>query len=913
MQAATLDIRTAFLDAPLYQDKSGRPVLTPEDFGSGTLDFDLLVRKLQSVHGKKVKIVVVQPPKILNQLGLIEEGEKWLVIKALYGLAEAPRRWSSHRDLRLGQISWVENGRTFSLVQSQADANIWKVVSRPTAQGERDQEPIDQQMHGLLGVYVDDMLITAEDPVIQAVIRELRNTWATSDPEFAAEDKPIRFCGFNLHKLREGGFLLNQQDFIQDLLQKFPSVSGVAEVPCLKEEELSPEDPNPSQLKEAQTITGALQWLTTRSRPDLVFAVNKTAQLMARFPEYATKYAHNILRYLRGTQMLGLKFQPLSGSSDYGQGGELAAPRTAGLIEVYGDASFAPGNGKSQTGLVATLSGHVIAWASHRQSVTSQSSAESELYATSDGVLLLQILEPIIPELHANPVRKLVYNDNVGCVSLYSAPSGSWRTRHLRLKARGGRELLESGFFELRHLVGKWMLADLATKALASPRHRELLQLLNMGVPSRDAGGEDPVLCKLDSSSKVPKAKGSHSAMDSLRLLVFGALLVHATDKWIITIEKTGEESMTPWRILTAAVLLVLLSLVMLRRWNCETGKPNDPPEQVRALRVPDDDEWSVVQPADEREAEQTEGRGFPQGMGSTGPVGAKGDGLGCEVPQGSGFGDPVVPHKDDIGSGLRNRRGATVGGASGLRESRAQPAVDFAMRSTGAEKVGIRNEGEIVDSGLGEALGSDDQMTVSGLGKRSGSPQQINRAGMGESASSAAQYNSGMRDGITLAQEDQGERTTSSIGDDQRGSDPLSDPIRAEEVRIHPSWKLRVPPRAFWPTPHPWAGVQGNWHQPIPVGASRDTFHSDKNRQVLVRFHPKVRIHRFDPSKCVLPLEVPLFKLTGSRRTYIKHIDGRLEIEEDNFMEIGSTKIEGNWTGRTEFQVQPHHQGPNA
>ena len=131
--------------------------------------------------------------------------------------------------------------------------------------------------------------------------------------------------------------------------------------------------------------------------------------------------------------------------------------------------------------------------------------------------------------------------------------------------------------------------------------------------------------------------------MDSLRLLAFGAWLAHATDKWIITIEKTGEESMTPWRILTPAVLLVLLSLVMLRRWYCKTGEPNDPPEQVRAFRVPDDDEWSVVRPADEREAEQTEGLGFSQGMGSTGPVGTKGDGLGCEVPQGSGFGDPVV------------------------------------------------------------------------------------------------------------------------------------------------------------------------------------------------------------------------------------------------------------------------------
>ena len=140
---------------------------------------------------------------------------------------------------------------------------------------------------------------------------------------------------------------MNQEDYIQDLLQKFPDVQGTAEVPCLKEEDPEPENPDPTQLKRAQALAGALQWLTTRTRPDICFAVNKTAQLMSKFPAYATKYAQNILRYLRGTTMLGLRFGPLSGPSDYGQGGGLVAPRTAGLVEVYGDASFAPSSAKS--------------------------------------------------------------------------------------------------------------------------------------------------------------------------------------------------------------------------------------------------------------------------------------------------------------------------------------------------------------------------------------------------------------------------------------------------------------------------------------------------------------------------------------------------------------------------------------
>ncbi|OLP83096.1 Pyruvate dehydrogenase E1 component [Symbiodinium microadriaticum] len=200
---AVLDIKTAFLGAPLYQDNQGHALLTPRDLESGNLDFEMLVKKLRAVQGDKVKIVVVSPPKILVRLGLIEESEKWLVIKVLYGLAEAPRRWSAHRDLLLRQLFWEDAGRRFSLVQCEADANLWRVVSvqqpdstqdvdasskNPSPEiytGNPQQEDEGLKLHGLLGVYVDDMLITADGDTTESLIRELRAIWSTSEPEVA--------------------------------------------------------------------------------------------------------------------------------------------------------------------------------------------------------------------------------------------------------------------------------------------------------------------------------------------------------------------------------------------------------------------------------------------------------------------------------------------------------------------------------------------------------------------------------------------------------------------------------------------------------------------------------------------------------------------------------------------------------
>ena len=40
----------------------------------------------------------IHPPAVLGKMGLIRQGELWMVEKALYGLRESPRAWSNERD-----------------------------------------------------------------------------------------------------------------------------------------------------------------------------------------------------------------------------------------------------------------------------------------------------------------------------------------------------------------------------------------------------------------------------------------------------------------------------------------------------------------------------------------------------------------------------------------------------------------------------------------------------------------------------------------------------------------------------------------------------------------------------------------------------------------------------------------------
>ena len=865
--SAGLDIKTAFLGAPLYQDQQGQAVLTPGDLNSNSLDFDLLIKKLRAVQGERVKIVVVNPPKILVRLGLIEESEKWLVIKALYGLAEAPRRWSAHRDLLLRKISWEEGERKYFLVQCVADHNLWRIVSR--RQPESAEADSGLGLHGLLGVYVDDMLITAETAIQTRLIQELRAVWNTSEPEFAEVGRPIRFCGFNLHRLTGGGYLLNQEDYVQDLLQRFSDIQGTSEVPCLKEEEIEPEEPCPKQLKRAQMLTGALQWITTRTRPDICFAVNKTAQLMSKFPAYATRYAENIIRYLRSTPGLGLVFKPLDEQCRFGKSEELTAPRAAGLLEVFADASFGPTSNKSHTGIVAVFCGAVVAWASHRQSTTAQSSAEAELYSSLDGVLMLEVLESLAREISSVTLRKILYTDSLGCLSLFTAPAGAWRTRHLRLKARAGREKLENQVFEMRHLSGRYMLADVATKSLPGQRHRELLQLLEMCAP-RDCGdvvGVRKVWNEgLNLSSRLGSSKGSGIAMGVKTLILAVSLLVLAASKVTITIDAHHEGGYGADSLVVIGALLLVVATCVLKQWR-RRAMDNDPIE-VRSMELTSshEDEWSVVETTAETRT-----------------------GLGAQ---------DIAPQSNPEGSGFGSR---TIGSQLSRRCTRTHPEEELTSSAQelddhfpGLRKVGLNTDGPAPVSGVGQRTLTPSAST-SGMGERHAPVDDF--SGVGEQQAPVDDF--------------------SGVGERNAPENEATSGIDVEEVRIHPSWKLpRVPPKAFWPAKPNWGGFQAAFHQPIPVGASRDTWFVDETRGVLVRFHNVSRVQYFDPSRTKLPDSCQASRLTGLRRTFLKYLDSAnlpSEIVEDNYRHAEFRKVPGSWVGRTEFQIFRSEKAPSS
>ena len=432
-RASCLDIRTAFLNAP------ARP-------GSGLK-------------------IVVKPPRLLVELGLVPEAERWLVAKALYGLTTSPRDWSIHRNevLRSLKVELAEG--TGRLRQGVVDEHVWQVIS-PCG-----------KIVGLLIVYVDDLLCLALPPVASAVWKAVQEKWQTTPPAWASVSDPISFCGVEIYQ-GEGRIWLRQTRYLQELLDRY-QVEHEASLPMNAWTDPEPEsNPLTTKVKSAQKVTGELLWLTNRSRPDLVFSVGKLSQWSTKAPEKVLEWSQQILKYLKGSKDLAIVYGlPLQSLGAFQQ---LQQPRRPEVMEVYAGSSHAPQGFRSQQCAVLLWQGDLVAWDAGRQPFTALSSAEAELVGMLHAMTIAESVGPLFEEFQECDLRFWMLGDNTAaCRSFEEAPC-NWRSRHLRFRAAAGRERVQSNAWTVMHVPGIYQLADLATKPLPGNRLSWLLSLMNV-------------------------------------------------------------------------------------------------------------------------------------------------------------------------------------------------------------------------------------------------------------------------------------------------------------------------------------------------------------------------------------------------------------------------------------------------
>ena len=247
----------------------------------------------------KTRTTLVQPPRLLVELGLAQQGEWWSVQGALYGLVESPKDWSVHRDQELPLLRWSVDGVQYKLVQTE-ELHLWMVTP---VEMTSSWKPGSQ---GFLATYVDDFLVGAPQEQANAMLEAVQRRWTCSPPEMVTEDHQMKFCGYEIAKVKDG-FFLHQCGYLKDVLKRHGMEAGMAPVKNLFANlgEDDTEEVQTGDLRQAQQVIGELQWSVTRTRPDMVYHVGVMARLAHRRARHVVKLGDELLRYLSATKFKG--------------------------------------------------------------------------------------------------------------------------------------------------------------------------------------------------------------------------------------------------------------------------------------------------------------------------------------------------------------------------------------------------------------------------------------------------------------------------------------------------------------------------------------------------------------------------------------------------------------------------------
>jgi len=339
--------------------------------------------------------------------------------KSLYGLKQASRQWYAKLTEVLYARGYKHSSNDYSLFYKKSS-----------------------QSAVLLGVYVDDILLTGDD---EAELHAIKAYLDQIEIIHAVE-----------------GLLLIQRKFVKELLQEFGCTDFTpVSSPLDLSHKLTAEDGD--LLADSclyRRRIGKLNFLAN-TRPDLAFAIQHLSQFIQapQVPHYHA-FIH-VLRYIKSQPELGIL---LHRNTDYS-------------LQAYCDSDWAACHTRrSVSGYVVFFGDSLISWKSKKQGTVSLSSADSEYRSIRRVVAELSWLTHLLDEFNVPSITLVpVHCDNQAAIYIARNPVFHERTKHIELDCHFVQEKLMAGLITLHYVPSPAQLADVLTKPLSGPSHRDLI------------------------------------------------------------------------------------------------------------------------------------------------------------------------------------------------------------------------------------------------------------------------------------------------------------------------------------------------------------------------------------------------------------------------------------------------------
>lgn len=394
------------------------------------------------LYGSMKELVFIQIPEGMELNGNFDCLK---LLKSIYGLKQASRVWNETFD---------EFVRSIDFEVSKFDPCLY-IKHR------------DDQCTLLL-VYVDDVIVTGSSAQqIASVKMQLKDRFEMTD------SGPCKFVlGIEVVDNTDGSVTLCQRRYVDDILKRFgmEDCKPVASPVDISLKLTADDEVNAQATVPYREAVGALMHLMCATRPDIAFAVGMVSRFMESPKEMHWTAVKRILRYLKGTKSIGVRFDPSVGLDFKG----------------FSDADWAGDvtDRKSTSGFVFQLVGGPISWGSKKQSSVSLSTSEAEYVALSLAIQEAKWVYRLLCEVLAAtgaPLPKLVvFEDNQSCIKMTKNPVNHGRAKHIDIKFHHIRDEVKSGEVEVEYCPTAAMLADLLTKGLPGPRHQDLTHALGV-------------------------------------------------------------------------------------------------------------------------------------------------------------------------------------------------------------------------------------------------------------------------------------------------------------------------------------------------------------------------------------------------------------------------------------------------
>ncbi|GJU72018.1 putative ribonuclease H-like domain-containing protein [Tanacetum coccineum] len=335
------------------------------------------------------EVYVSQPPGFVDP---DHPTKVYKVVKALYGLHQAPRAWYATLSTFLEKHGYKRGTIDKTLFIRRNKKDIM-----------------------LVQVYVDDIIFGSTNKSWCDEFEALMQ----SRFQMSSMGELTFFLGLQVKQNNEGIFI-SQDKYVADMLKKFDLVNVKAAItpmetklPLTKDEEAFDVD-----VHLYRSMIGSLMYLTA-SRPDIMYAVCVCSRFQVTPKTSHLNAVKRIFKYLKGKPNLGLWY-----------------PRESPLdLEAFSDSDYGGSNldRKSTTGGCQFLGQRLISWQCKKQTIVAMSTTEVEYVAAANCCGQVLWVQNKLLDYGFNFMNTKIHIDNESTICIVKNPAYHSKTKHIEI------------------------------------------------------------------------------------------------------------------------------------------------------------------------------------------------------------------------------------------------------------------------------------------------------------------------------------------------------------------------------------------------------------------------------------------------------------------------------------------------